>query len=72
MAPTARFIGLFAKVFSYTERFDHQGRSLERWLRRVTLEQGLVAGAGLALIGLAGDVWVLWCSGNGLRAASAR
>jgi glycosyltransferase involved in cell wall biosynthesis len=54
------FIGLFAKVFSYTERFDHQGRSLERWLRRVTLEQGLVAGAGLALIGLAGDVWVLW------------
>jgi hypothetical protein len=54
------FIGLFAKVFSYTERFDHQGRSLERWLRRVTLEQGLVAGAGLALIGFAGDVWVLW------------
>ena len=54
------FIGLFAKVFSYTERFDHQGRSLERWLRRVTLEQGLVAGAILALIGLAGDAWVLW------------
>ena len=54
------FIGLFAKVFSYTERFDHQGRSLDRWLRRVTLEQGLVAGAILALIGLAGDAWVLW------------
>jgi len=27
------FIGLFAKVFSYTERFDHGGRSLERWLK---------------------------------------
>ncbi len=54
------FIGLFAKVFSYTERFDHGGRSLERWLKRVTLEQGLMVGAGLALIGLAGDVWVLW------------
>jgi len=54
------FIGLFAKVFSYTERFDRQGRSLERWLKGVTLEQGLVAGAALTLIGLAGDVWVLW------------
>jgi len=54
------FIGLFAKVFSYTERFDRQPRSLERWLRRVTLEQGLVAGAVLALIGLTGDVWVFW------------
>jgi hypothetical protein len=54
------FIGLFAKVFSYTERFDPQGRSLERWLKGVTLEQGLVAGAALTLIGLAGDVWVLW------------
>ena len=54
------FIGLFAKVFSYTERFDRQPRSLERWLRRVTLEQGLVAGVVLALIGLTGDVCVLW------------
>ena len=54
------FIGLFAKVFSYTERFDRQGRSLERWLKGLTLEQGLVAGAVLTLVGLAGDVWVLW------------
>jgi hypothetical protein len=54
------FIGLFVKVFSYTERFDRHPRSLERWLRRVTLEQGLVAGAVLAVIGLAGDVWVFW------------
>jgi hypothetical protein len=54
------FIGLFAKVFSYTERFDRQGRSLERWLKRVTLEQGLAVGAALALVGLAGDIWVFW------------
>jgi glycosyltransferase involved in cell wall biosynthesis len=54
------FIGLFAKVFSYTERFDHGSRSLEQWLKRVTLEQGLMAGAVLALTGLTGDAWVLW------------
>jgi hypothetical protein len=54
------FIGLFAKVFSYTERFDPQARSLERWLKGVTLEQGLMAGVALILIGLAGDVWVFW------------
>ena len=27
-------IGLFAKVFSYSQRFDPQQRSLERWLKR--------------------------------------
>ncbi len=53
------FIGLFARVFSYTERFDRQPRSLERWLKTVTLEQGLVAGGILTLIGLGGDAWVL-------------
>jgi len=53
-------IGLFAKVFSYSERFDPHGRSLERWLKHVTLEQGLSLGAGLALLGFAGDLWVFW------------
>jgi glycosyltransferase involved in cell wall biosynthesis len=52
------FIGLFAKVFSYAERFSPQQRSLERWLRRVRLEQGLIAGASLALFGAGGAVWV--------------
>jgi glycosyltransferase involved in cell wall biosynthesis len=50
-------VGLFAKVFSYSARFDRQQRSLERWLKRVTLEQGLIIGAGLALVGLVGEVW---------------
>jgi glycosyltransferase involved in cell wall biosynthesis len=49
-------IGLFAKVFSYSERFDRNQRSLERLFRRVTLEHGLLLGAILALIGFAGDV----------------
>src|SRR5882762_7506312 len=43
-------IGLFAKVFSYSERFSQQ-RSLERWLHRVKLEHGLVIGGILTLIG---------------------
>ena len=53
-------IGLFAKVFSYSERFDPHGHSLESWLKRITFEQGLIAGTGLAVLGLAGDVWVFW------------
>ena len=54
------WIGLFAKVFSYCERFAHHTRSLEAWLKRVKLEQGLILGAALALVGLAGDVRILW------------
>ena len=53
-------IGLFAKVFSYAERFSPNQRSLERWLNRVKLEHGLLLGAGLAAIGLVGCVWLLW------------
>ncbi|MGH7178833.1 MAG: glycosyltransferase family 2 protein, partial [Tepidisphaeraceae bacterium] len=53
-------IGLFAKVFSYAERFDADARSLERSLKHVTLENGLIAGALLTLTGLAGDAWVFW------------
>jgi hypothetical protein len=47
-------VGLFAKVFSYSARFDRQQRSLERWLKHVALEQGHIVGAALMLIGLAG------------------
>jgi glycosyltransferase involved in cell wall biosynthesis len=53
-------IGLFAKVFSLTERFSHGQHNLERWLSHVTLEQGLTAGAILTLAGGAGAVWLLW------------
>ena len=53
-------IGLFAKVFSYAERFSQNQRSLERWLRRVKLEDGLVLGGALAFSGAGGAFWLLW------------
>jgi len=37
-------IGAFAKVFSYSERFDRGTVSLKRVLKRVTLETGFAAG----------------------------
>jgi glycosyltransferase involved in cell wall biosynthesis len=53
-------IGLFAKVFSYAERFSQHQRYLEDWLRRVKLEDGLMLGAVLALSGGLGSVWLFW------------
>jgi len=53
-------IGMFAKVFSFAERFSPNQRSLERWLSRVKLEHGLILGAGLLLTGASGCVWLLW------------
>jgi len=50
------FTGVFAKVFSYSERFDPRQRSLERVFRNFKLEHGLLAGGILALGGFAGDV----------------
>lgn len=51
-------IGLFAKIYSYAERFSRNQRSLERWLRRVKLEHGLLLGAVPAVIGGGGAVWL--------------
>jgi glycosyltransferase involved in cell wall biosynthesis len=53
-------IGAFAKVFSYSERFDRNPVSLKRVLKRVTLEMGLVLGGALALLGFAGCAWITW------------
>jgi len=53
-------IGMFAKVFSFAERFSPNQRSLERWLNRVKLEHGLMLGTGLAFAGGLGCVWLLW------------
>lgn len=59
-------VGCFAKVFSYVEQFDRGQVSLKRVLRRVKLEQGLLFGVLLALIGLGGDLRVIfeWASSN--------
>ena len=53
-------VGLFAKVFSYSERFALRQHSLERWLRRVKLEQGLLLGTVATVFGGSGMVWVAW------------
>ncbi|HMD86319.1 MAG TPA: glycosyltransferase family 2 protein [Terriglobia bacterium] len=52
-------IGLFAKVYSFTERFSRSPHSLEYWLRRVSLELGLIIGALMMLTGGSGAIWVL-------------
>ncbi len=53
-------IGSFAKVFSYSERFDRGNISLKRVLKRVTLESGLLLGGALFTAGFAGCAWVTW------------
>ena len=51
-------IGAFAKVFSYSERFDRNTVSLKRVLKRVTFESGLLLGGLLFLCGFAGCAYV--------------
>lgn len=49
-------IGLFVKVFCYTERLSQGQMGLTRWLTRLKLEDGLAIGGLLSLIGLVGDL----------------
>jgi len=51
-------IGLFVKVFCYTERLSRNQTGLVRWLKRLRLEHGLLLGGGLTLAGLLGDALV--------------
>jgi len=53
-------IGLFVKVFCYAEKLSRNQLSLERWLKRVRLEHGLLLGAALVVTGFAGDAVVFW------------
>jgi hypothetical protein len=53
-------IGLFVKVFSYTEKLSRNQVSLARLLKHVRLEHGLLLGAMLGLIGFVGDAVVFW------------
>ena len=54
-------IGAFAKVFSYSERFDRGANvSLKRVLKRVKLESGLLLGGVMFVAGFIGCAWVLW------------
>lgn len=49
-------IGFFVKVFCYTERLTRTELSLARWLKRITLEHGLLLGAVLFVAGGMGDI----------------
>jgi glycosyltransferase involved in cell wall biosynthesis len=53
-------IGLFVKVFCYTESLARGQRTLARWLKRLRLEHGLLLGAALTSIGFLGDTFVFW------------
>ena len=54
-------IGLFVKVFSYTEKLSRNQYTLESWLKRVKLEHGLMLGATLAIAGFCGDA-IVFCN----------
>lgn len=53
-------IGLFVKVFCYTEKMARNQRTLVRWLKRLKLEHGLLLGAALITVGGGGDAFVFW------------
>ena len=53
-------IGAFAKVFSYAARFDRGTISLKRFLKRITLESGLLVGGLIFLAGFSGCAWTTW------------
>ncbi len=53
-------IGLFAKLFSYTEKLSGNQPSLERWLKRVRLEHALLLGGAMTVGGLVGDMLIFW------------
>ncbi len=53
-------MGFFAKVFSYSERFDRNPVSLKRLLRNVKLEHGLLVGGLMFLAGFLGSAHIAW------------
>jgi glycosyltransferase involved in cell wall biosynthesis len=53
-------IGIFAKLFSHSERFTTDDHRFERLIARMTLEWGLFIGLLIFGAGLAGDLWQLW------------
>jgi len=59
-------IGLFAKIFSYTEQFSGGRFSLEKYLKKFTLETGLMLGGVIGLIGFMGDlvIFIRWAKGG--------
>jgi glycosyltransferase involved in cell wall biosynthesis len=59
-------LGLHAKTYSWSRRFDRDNEALARFYRRFKLEAGLVLGAGLAAVGalILGGLVVRWLDSN--------
>jgi len=57
-------LGMFVKVFTYTEGLASREGGFARWLRNIELEHGLLFAAALIVAGLAGDIWffIAWKS----------
>lgn len=53
-------IGMFAKAFSYSERLDPNPQMFGKALKSISLEKGLLAGAFLTLVGIAGSASVFY------------
>ncbi len=52
--------GIFTKIFAVSEGLLPEGPRLEKAFKVVTLETGLIAGAGLMLMGVAGTAAAVW------------
>jgi len=48
-------VGMFVKVFCYTEKFSRHQPSLVKWLKTIKLEHGLLLGAVMTIAGVVGD-----------------
>lgn len=59
-------VGLHAKTYSWSRRFDRDNQALERFYRRFSLESGLMIGGGLSLLGALGLLLqiVAWARSN--------
>jgi hypothetical protein len=55
----AVFFAVLAKIFAITEGLVPEPPEAKRWFQRIQLEHGVVTGAVLALLGLAGAVWAV-------------
>ncbi len=53
-------IGIFTKVFAYTEKLGLHDSAFTRLLSKVELEHGLVLAGIMIVAGLAGDIWLVF------------
>jgi len=59
-------VGLCARTYSLTEKFEQNDRFLEVFYRHFQLEKGILLGLAMALVGLGVDIYILyrWIVGN--------